>query len=252
MEVRALKRITSIILVILFVFTAVSYAKVPVKLSADEIVHAYLIAYRNGKTADMDKMAVGDGLYSRITARYLPKRLLNFIIFDSESGSPEDISKKVINKAKMNGWKYFQVGANDNDGETCYLVVYTKGQKVVYMENDPAKNKDESSPRVEQPAVKAKGILLNREDKLQIIHTSDVSVDHGYVDFSYAVNYKNYTRADPGFDEIQGLGAATYWHKVKGKWKIILETQDVITRAGLRKLGVPRDVQDEVFADALK
>lgn len=247
-----MKRFTSTILTVLILLPTVSFSKVTTKLNDYEIVHAFLTSYTNGKTADMDKLASGDGLYSRVTAHHLPRKLLNFIIFDSESGSPEDISKKSINKAKKNGWKYFQIGANDSNGETCYLVAYTKRQKVVCLENDPAKNGDVFTAGLKQPVVKAKGILLSREDRLQIIHTAGVSADNGYVDFSYAVDYKGYTRADPGFDEIQGLGAATYWHKVKGKWKVILETQDVVTRADLRKLGVPRDVQDEVFADALK
>ncbi len=213
----------------------------PEPIAGKALVRLYFRAYARGNSANVDALAAGEARYAKLIAAGMPRKLLCYTVMDRDSiGSP---APQWGNPPETEKPERFYVIANDIDGSTRRFIVNTAGSKVTKVKLLPQ----------EKLRAGAKGRLLTRSERLAIIKVFAPVLrspkENFYVDFGDSEYYKGYTSVLPGIEEIEGVGAVTYMRKTNGRWKVLLETQDYTSQKQLDKLGVPRDVQREIWGE---
>lgn len=213
----------------------------PEPIGGKALVRLYFKAYARGNSANVDALAVTEARYAKLVAAGMPKKLLCYTVMDRDSiGSP---APQWGNPPQSEKPERFYVIANDIDGSTRRFIVNTDGSKVTKVRLLPQKKL--------MPG--AKGRLLTRSERLAIIKTLEPALrppkESFYVDFGDSEYYKSYTSVLPSWEEMEGVGAVTYMRKTNGRWKVLLETQNYTSQKQLDKLGVPRDVQAEIWGE---
>lgn len=198
------------------------------------VLKLYFNAYLRGDTAHMDELAADGVAFSQLIARGFPKRLHNYLILVPDILSMEDRSPEMPKDA-------WYINANDLDGLTREFAAVVRDGRITDL-----RLLGTAGDRVAE----GRGIPLTRADRLNIIDACIINGSRGslYVDFACSENFKGYTQASPGY-ESGGVGAVHFWHKVSGDWQVVMAVQDSVPRIELDKLGVPRDVQQEIWGE---